>query len=351
MRNAHRCRPLAVAATLAITAAGCGGATGSVGSKSASAAGPNPASVPNPFKIVARYSASSLGLRNPLDLAVGPDGNVYVTDASDRVAVLSPAGKALRRWGKRGNGRGEFSFADPSQAGNLFAPIAVGRDGKVYVADRGNHRVEVFSSRGKFIRQIGSFGAGPGQFIEVGGLAVDSAGDVYVADDQQGTISKFSPAGRFEWSIGGPAASDPDLQGQFLLANVDAHGRVVAGVNGTERVVYIDATGHKLDSFGVNGYFRKNWGPCNVTVDSQGNVAVESCPDAGQPVPGVPSYRATLLFDRTHRLIGAWYGGPFSNFVGPHFGPRGEAFAIDADLHTGHPDGSILKLKVALPGA
>jgi hypothetical protein len=37
--------------------------------------------------------------------------------------------------------------------------------------------------------------------------------------------------------------------------------------------------------------------------------------------------------------------------VGPHFGPRGEIFAIGAELHTGHPGGSILKLRVALSGA
>lgn len=309
------------------------------------------AKIPNPFTIIARYSAVSLGLRQPLDLAVAPDGDVYVTDASDRVTVVTPAGKALRRWGKRGSGRGEFSFADPSDpSGNLFAPIAVGPEGKVYVADRGNHRVEVFSSTGKFIRQFGSYGAGRGQFIVILGLTVDSAGNVYVSDDQQQTVSKFSPAGRFDWSIGGPATTDPDLQGGFALANVDAHGRVVAGVNGRS-IIYIDASGHKADAFPVSGYFRDDWAPCDVTVDSHGDVAVESCPDAGHPVPGVPSYRATLLFDPTHHLIGAWYGSPFSNFVGPQFGPRGEVFAMSAELHTGHPDGSILKLKVAMPGA
>jgi DNA-binding beta-propeller fold protein YncE len=305
--------------------------------------------VSNPFRIVARYSASSLGLRHPLDLVVAPDGNVYVTDASDRVTVLSPAGKVLRRWGTKGSGPGEFSFPDPGDPNrNLFAPIAVGSDGKVYVADRGNNRVEVFSSTGKFIREFGSAGAGPGQFLSMHYLAVDSAGNAYVVDDVYQTISKFSPAGRVEWAIGGSTASDPDLQGNFALANVDAHGRVVAGT--TQRIVYIDASGHKVDAFGFGGYFRNDWGPCDVTVDGQGDVAVESCPDAGQPVPGVPSYRATLLFDRTHRLIGAWYGNPLSDFVGPHFGPRGEIFAIAAEGDTGGPGDAILRLTMARPG-
>ena len=45
------------------------------------------------------------------------------------------------------------------------------------------------------------------------------------------TLSKFSPGGRFEWSIGGVAATDPDLQGGMHLANVDSHGRVVVAVS------------------------------------------------------------------------------------------------------------------------
>ena len=115
----------------------------------------------------------------------------------------------------------------------------------------------------------------------------------------------------------------------------------------------LDATGRIVNEagFAVAGDGGEIIAKSNhVTVDSQGDVAVESCPDAGKPVPGVPSYRATLLFDRTHRLIGAWYGNPFSDFVAPRFGPRGEAFAIGAEIGTADPDGPILKLNATLPG-
>src|SRR6516225_2367181 len=120
----------ASAALGAVLIAGCGGAHQATTTKLAAAhstsSATSAAQVPNPFRIVARLSPASLGLRQPLDVAVGPDGNVYVTDASDRVAVVSPSGKVLRRWGKRGSGPGEFSFADPLKSGNLFGPIAVG---------------------------------------------------------------------------------------------------------------------------------------------------------------------------------------------------------------------------------
>src|SRR5215471_2480803 len=110
-------RPAAAAAAgLALLAAGCAG-------NAAPAAGTNPSpastasrALPSPFTVTARYSAKSLGLSHPAALAVGPDGNLYVTDLSQRVTVISPTGKVLRRWGKPGSGHGEFDFisADPT---------------------------------------------------------------------------------------------------------------------------------------------------------------------------------------------------------------------------------------------
>jgi hypothetical protein len=55
-----------------------------------SPAGATSQALPSPFTVTARYTAASLGLDHPDALAIGPDGNPYVTDASQRVTVLSP---------------------------------------------------------------------------------------------------------------------------------------------------------------------------------------------------------------------------------------------------------------------
>jgi hypothetical protein len=93
---------------------------------------------------------------------------------------------------------------------------------------------------------------------------------------------------------------------------------------------------------------------CDVTVDGAGYTFVASCgSSAPGGIGGCGGFHPTacsdhfeLIFDHTHRLVGAWYKTPFLSDPGlsPRFGPRGEIFAIGAD-------GSILKLKVALPGA
>ena len=136
---------------LAVLGAGCAAnAAAPAGGHPSSAAAASSA-LPNPFTILARYSAKSLGLDHPDALAIGPDGNLYVTDGSQRVTVISPAGKVLRRWGKPGTAPGEFKFIgdDPTTPANVTGKITVGRNGMVYVSDSGNDRVQVFSAARK----------------------------------------------------------------------------------------------------------------------------------------------------------------------------------------------------------
>jgi DNA-binding beta-propeller fold protein YncE len=341
--RAMRSRPAQVVlvVVVGVLAAGCSGGSSPSATQRPTTTAPNhPSSMtpsstlPNPFTIVARYSAKSLGLNEPSDLAIGPDGKLYVTDAGQRVTVISPEGEALRRWGGPGKGPGKFSFieADPMGPG-VASGIVVGIDGRVYVADSGNARIQVFTPQGRFLRQFGSFGSGKGQFQLPGGLVVDGDGNAYVADGQKETLSKFSSSGAFEWQIGGPSEGDPDLIGHFHLAGVDSHGRIVMGNDDTQRILYIDARGNKVDVFGSSEDFRE--GSCDVTVDAAGFTYVNSCQD---PLLS-PHY--TEVFDRTHQLVGAWWPSPLG--WAPRFGPNGEIFTLGED-------GSVLRLRIALSG-
>ena len=78
--------------------------------------------------------------------ALSPNGDIYVSDGygNARVHKFTPDGKLIKSWGEPGTDPGQF---------NLVHNIVTDADGWVYVADRENHRVQVFDGNGKYETQ------------------------------------------------------------------------------------------------------------------------------------------------------------------------------------------------------
>ncbi len=85
--------------------------------------------------------------RQVTDMAWDAAGNTYISDGyiNSRVAKVDKDGNWLKSWGSPGDKPGEFSVPHS---------IAVDAQGNVYVADRGNRRIQVFDGEGKYLRQI-----------------------------------------------------------------------------------------------------------------------------------------------------------------------------------------------------
>ena len=85
--------------------------------------------------------------RQVTDVAFGPEGDIFISDGyiNSRIAKADKDGNWIKSWGNRGTNPGEF---------NTPHNIAADAKGNVYVADRGNRRIQVFDSEGKFLRII-----------------------------------------------------------------------------------------------------------------------------------------------------------------------------------------------------
>jgi len=82
----------------------------------------------------------------PMSLDMGPDGRVYVLDAGNgRIQVFDSDGNYITQWGHGGSGPGAFDFGSGRVSEDFAGSIAVDDDGFIYVADVGNRRIQKFS--------------------------------------------------------------------------------------------------------------------------------------------------------------------------------------------------------------
>lgn len=175
----------------------------------------------------------------------------------------------------------ETGVSGPAE-GQLFAPrnLAVGQNGRLYVADSGNHRIQVFDSEtGEFITGWGEFGAEPGQFNEPWGIAVTEDA-VFVADTWNHRIQKFTLDGELLAVYGrsGRPADEPETNGlglffgpRDILALGD--GRFLISDTGNHRFQLMDADGNFLGQAGGFGNLPGQMNePVGITMAPDGTI-------------------------------------------------------------------------------
>jgi hypothetical protein len=137
------------------------------------------------------------GIKSAHHIKIDRDGNVWIADVENHVVEkYTPDGELLQTIGTKGQaGRDQSHLNRPCD-------MAIGPNGDVYVADGyGNARVIVFDKSGKCVREWGELGHGPGQFSIVHAIALDSKGRLYVADRNNVRIQVFTTDGKYleEW--------------------------------------------------------------------------------------------------------------------------------------------------------
>ncbi len=119
---------------------------------------------------------------HPTDVAVDPNGDLYVTDGYGGAHVhrFTVDGEHVATWGGHGTGRGEF---------NLVHALTIDRHGRILVADRENGRIQVFDENGECLDVWEDFHRPLGIDLDASGAVVISEGSTRLtARDADGSV-------------------------------------------------------------------------------------------------------------------------------------------------------------------
>ena len=200
----------------------------------------------------------------PLDLAIDGAGNIYVSEVTGhRIQVFDGDGNVLRVIGTQGSGEGELNF-----------PIGIEiYENSLYVAENGNARIQQFDLEGNFIRAWGDScdlatatncesANGAGEFNALFDITTDSDGRVFVLDQGNSRVQFFTAEGEYLGQWGSPCnlvgdedipagtgCRDPDGSGPLEFGDGQFHFPKGIVVTDDGRIYISDSDNHRIQVF------------------------------------------------------------------------------------------------------
>ena len=254
---------------------------------------PFPVTVKLPVQKLGTPIRTISGVNGPWGVAVNRRGEIIVAESGvHRVSIFSSIGEKLRSFGSKGSGHGQFSSplgVAVDNDGNIlvadecnhcfqkFTPdgkfiMSVGKEGssplefdkptgiaihplnkRVYIAEYGNHRIQILNFDLTFSSSFGSKGSGNGHFNTPRDVAFDSTGNAYVADFNNHRIQIFTAEGQFLRKFAVGRGSGKGKLESPTGISIDSEDVVYVTEQGNHRVSVFTCEGKFLTSFGTRG--------------------------------------------------------------------------------------------------
>ena len=268
-------------------------------------------------------------------VATDSQDRVYVFNRGEHpIIVFSPDGDFLETWG-------DGVFTNPHG-------IYIGPDDTVYCADNFDHTVRIFEPDGTLRRTLGTknqpsdTGFVPGEspvqkggdpFNMVTNVALSQQGDLYVADGYgNARVHKFTGNGDYLTSWGEPG----DGPGEFNLPHAIA-------VDKNDRVYVADRENSRIQVFDLQGNYITEWGhvlrPDDLYIDGEENLYVAELGERAGKGPNVkvephaPHARVSVL--SLEGEVVTQFGGDVPTDPGSFFAPHGIWADSQGDLYVG----------------
>ena len=228
----------------------------------------------SPFVLTTRQPRKTYGTQSlqkvstyssPWDVAFTENGTLAVAEYGyNTVSLYSTEGKRLHTFGvEGGSGSGDNEFSYPSG-------VAINGD-VMYITENNNHRVKKLRLSDKtFISKFGSYGTSDGQFSSPRGICIDPEGKVFVADHSNHRIQVFQPDGTFAYCIKpDPNNKESTFKNPWGIA-FDPQGRLHIVANGSNCIKIYTPEGVYMESYG-SGTISS---PAGIAIDEEGYIAI-----------------------------------------------------------------------------
>jgi DNA-binding beta-propeller fold protein YncE len=220
------------------------------------------------FADISKGPAPAGTFYEPWGIAVGPDGSVYVADTwNHRIQKFSPSGEFIKMWGYFGQAEAPEAFWGPRD-------VIVDASGRLLVTDTGNKRIAIFDTNGNFLNQFGSEGFDPGQFYEPVGMALDDQGRLYVADTWNQRIQVFEP----DEAVGYSPVNSWDVYAWF---GQSLDNKPYLSFGGPGHLFATDPEGYRVLEFSQDGEIVRFWGDYSTGPDGFGMAGSVAADPAG----------------------------------------------------------------------
>ena len=203
----------------------------------------------------------------PNDVAIGPDGKIYIANTElNRITIVDQNGFIFNEIGGFGREDGEFE---------LPLGVAVNANGDIYVSDTWNWRIQKFDNMGNHLLTWGENGINPGQFSSPMGIAFDSNGNVFVVDNGNHRIQKFTSNGEFLDTFGTQGSENNQFDSPFDVA-IDSDGNIYVSDSENYRVLKYSSSWEYITKFIIDDI--TGWDdfikPKGIAIDQQGHLII-----------------------------------------------------------------------------
>ena len=233
---------------------------------------------------IGRGEEAGPGFKNPIALALGEDGVMYVVNRSydfradsKRITICTVGEEYIGEIGNAGRLGGEMmddgESADP---GSLVWPVSISLDsqGNLYVSDEWLNRISMFTSDGDWLGSWGIKGKADGEFDKPSGIAFDHEDNLYIVDTGNNRIQKFTKDGQFLDKWGHEGTGDGEFNMPWGI-DIDSNGDVFIADWRNDRIQKFTSDGQFLMKLGVPGSGDGELNrPTDMAVDGQGLIYV-----------------------------------------------------------------------------